>query len=117
VEIMPESVVEQTVEVRLVGGALVLVLAGELDLYAGLRLGPSIDRALGGHPSRVVVDLSRVTFMDCGGLSLLLRVRGRATCWGGTFAVYCPEPRTLRILRYVGLDEPLHFVEALPSSG
>ncbi|MCX5204106.1 STAS domain-containing protein [Streptomyces sp. NBC_00237] len=115
---MPESVVEQTVEVRPVGGALVLALAGELDLYAGLRLGPSIDRALSGRPSRVVADLSRVTFMDCAGLSLLLRVRGRTTRRGGAFSVYCPESsRTCRILRYVDLDEPLHFVEALPSPG
>ncbi|MFJ2745504.1 STAS domain-containing protein [Streptomyces sp. NPDC087440] len=114
---MPESVVEQPVEVRRAGGALVLGLSGELDLYAGLRVGPLVDRALRGHPSHVVVDLTRVTFMDCGGLSLLLRVRGQVARWGGEFAVHCPERRVLRILRYVDLEEPLRIIEALPPDG
>ncbi|GAA3491996.1 STAS domain-containing protein [Streptomyces cremeus] len=114
---MPESFVEQAVEVRRAGDALVLALRGELDLYAGLRVGPLTDRALRGHPRRVVVDLTRVTFLDCGGLSLLLRMRGQVTRRGGEFAVHCPEPRLLRILRYVRLDEPLRTVAELPSSG
>ncbi|GHA32733.1 hypothetical protein GCM10010329_65160 [Streptomyces spiroverticillatus] len=101
-------------EVRRAGSALVLGLSGELDLYAGLRVGPLVDRALRGHPPLVVADLTRITFMDCGGLSLLLRVRGQTARWGGDFAVHCPSRRVLRILRYVELDEPLRFVTALP---
>ncbi len=111
---MPESLVEPAVEVRRAGDTLVLALRGELDLCAGLRAGPLTDRALRGHPRRVVVDLTRVTFLDCGGLSLLLRIRARVADRGGEFAVHCPEPRLLRILRYVRLDEPLRTVAELP---
>lgn len=115
---MPDSFVEQAAEqsvaVRRTGDCLVLGLAGELDLFAMLSRGPLIDRALTPCPPRIVVDLRAVTFVDCGGLALLLRVRGKVAGWGGEFAIHCPDRRTLRLLRYVALPEPLTFVAALP---
>ncbi|MGW7415292.1 STAS domain-containing protein [Streptomyces sp. NPDC054863] len=111
---MSESTVEKAVEARRAGSALVVVLAGELDLFASLQWGPQIDRALTHHPPRTVVDLRQVTFMDCSGLALLLRVRGQVARWGGEFALHCPDRRTLRILRYVEVMVPLDFVETLP---
>jgi anti-anti-sigma factor len=111
---MPENSAEPSVEALRADDALVLEIAGELDLYAALRHGPRIDRALVSRPARTVVDLRRVTFLDCGGLALLTRVRRQVTGWGGEFTVYCPNRRALRILRYVEVGPPLSFVEELP---
>ncbi|MFI0982289.1 STAS domain-containing protein [Streptomyces sp. NPDC021093] len=110
---MSESTVEQAVEAHMSGDTLVLVLAGELDLFASLQCGPQIDRALTSQPRRTVVDLRRVTFLDCSGLALLLRVRGQAARWGGELALHCPDRRALRILQYVDVVVPLTFVEVL----
>lgn len=111
---MPESSVEQPVKLRREGDVLVVALAGELDLFMALQCGPSIDRALVARPPRTVADLSGVTFIDCSGLALLLRVRRRAARWGGEFALHSPDRSKLRILRYVEVGEPLRFVRALP---
>ncbi|MEU8890609.1 STAS domain-containing protein [Streptomyces sp. NPDC048442] len=111
---MSESTVDQAVEARRAGNALVLAMTGELDLFAALQCGPQIDRVLTSHPPRTVVDLRRVTFLDCSGLALLLRVRGQVARWGGEFEVHCPDRDVLRILQYVELLVPLTFVEELP---
>ncbi|MFJ6695411.1 STAS domain-containing protein [Streptomyces sp. NPDC091272] len=112
---MPESTVEQIVGERQAGSTLVLGLSGELDLHAAIRCGPPIDRALTSRPRHTVVDLREVTFLDCSGLALLLRVRKQVARWGGAFAVHCPDRTALRVLRYVTLTAPLTFVESLPA--
>ncbi|MFI5802109.1 STAS domain-containing protein [Streptomyces sp. NPDC051561] len=114
---MPESSVEKPVELRRVGDTLVVALNGELDLYAALQCGPPIDRALAARPRRTVADLTWVTFMDCSGLALLVRMRRRTAHWGGEFVLHSPDPERFRILRYVDVGEPLRFVGALPGDG
>ncbi|MFD3515189.1 STAS domain-containing protein [Streptomyces sp. NPDC058657] len=114
---MPETSVGQPVQLRRAGSTLVLSLTGELDLFSALGCAPQIDRALFAQPPRTVADLRGVTFIDCSGLALLLRVRTRVARWGGEFALHCPDRAKLRILRYVDVGEPLRFVEALPGDG
>jgi anti-anti-sigma factor len=53
-------------------------VTGELDIAAAPALGDAWAGAVTRHPAQqVVVDLSGVTFMDCCGLSALLRARSR----------------------------------------
>ncbi|WP_433545591.1 STAS domain-containing protein [Streptomyces sp. CA-294286] len=111
---MPEPVAHTSLEALRTGDALVLRITGELDLHAALHHGPRIDRALVARPSRTVADLRGLTFLDCSGLSLLIRVRRQVARWGGEFTVYCPNRNALRILRYVDVGPPLDFVEQLP---
>ncbi|MFF0744044.1 STAS domain-containing protein [Streptomyces sp. NPDC004111] len=114
---MSQSAAEQPVRLRRAGDVLVVTLAGELDLFMALQCGPPIDRALIARPGRTVADLSGVTFIDCSGLALLLRMRRRAARWGGEFAICSPDRGLLRILRYVEVGEPLAFVDSLPDGG
>ncbi|GHH53480.1 STAS domain-containing protein [Streptomyces candidus] len=111
---MPELIARPSLKALRTDDSLVLRIAGELDLHAALHHGPRIDRALVARPPRTVADLHGVTFLDCSGLSLLIRVRRQVARWGGEFTVYCPNRKALRILRYVDVGPPLDFVEQLP---
>lgn len=84
------------VEARL-DGTVVLTPEGELDLDTV----PRLDRALGDaesrRPSRIVIDLSRLAFMDSTGLQALLAARGRASQHGYGLALVPGAPRIQRV--------------------
>jgi anti-anti-sigma factor len=66
------------IESRREGDAVVVALNGELDLASAPDLERELREAESGHPSRVVIDLSGLGFMDSTGLQALLRTRERA---------------------------------------
>ena len=59
-------------------GVVVLGVAGEIDLATAPRLESGIDLAFGPPVLRVVLDLSRVTFLASRGLAVLLDAHRRA---------------------------------------
>ncbi|WP_434596820.1 STAS domain-containing protein [Streptomyces sp. A5-4] len=107
---MSEPVVHELVRTDVAGDSLVLALAGELDLHASLIISPTVADALRPADGLVVIDLCDVTFVDCSGLELLLKIRRVALAQGSTVRILSPNPRLLRILRYLILDEPFEIV-------
>ena len=59
------------------GCAMVLRLAGELDVAAAGPVAHALSIALESRPTTLAADLTDVTFMDAGGLNLLLDVHER----------------------------------------
>ncbi|MGW3204005.1 STAS domain-containing protein [Streptomyces sp. NPDC001135] len=104
-------------------GRLIVNAAGELsmttraELRAYLTLVTSMP---GSDPSRLVIDVSRVTACDAMGLGALFGAHLRATCYGGQLHLVCPEGPLLHVLDVTGLRQavPVHptVAEALPSS-
>ena len=87
------------------GEALVLSLAGELDLYNAPALRKALLDAVDREPSRLVVDLSQVTFIDSTALGALVEARGRLG--DGGLALAAPGLEARRALEVSGLDR--HF--------
>jgi anti-sigma B factor antagonist len=58
---------------------LILSLRGELDLATSALLERELDAAEAARPTRLVVDLSGLEFIDSSGLSALVRARERAS--------------------------------------
>ncbi|MFI1091625.1 anti-sigma factor antagonist [Streptomyces sp. NPDC020917] len=83
----------------------VVELTGEIDLGAaedvGVHLAAAAQRPA---PLLVVLDLCGVEFIDCFGLSLLLRARRRVLDRGGRVRMACDHPATRRLLAMTGLD-------------
>lgn len=50
-------------------------LDGELDCFTAPVLAAELARALPRKPARLVLDLSRLAFMDCAGVSVIVRAR------------------------------------------
>ncbi|NJP43125.1 anti-sigma factor antagonist [Actinacidiphila epipremni] len=83
----------------------VVELAGEIDLGSAHGVHPHLDAAaLTPVAPLVVFNLGPLEFIDCYGLTLLVRARRRVLDRGGRTAMVCAHPPTLRLLRMTGLD-------------
>lgn len=89
------------------GGAVVLAVAGEVDLLSASLLGEGITSALAGAPDLLVIDLSEVSFLASIGITALLEARREAGT-GTRVRVVAPEAGVVnRTLRLTGLHEAL----------
>jgi anti-sigma B factor antagonist len=78
-------------------GYELLAAAGEIDIATSPRLIAALNEAVTDSTGSLVVDLSRVGFMDSTGLALLVRAQRRMRRRGRGFAVVCPEGPVRRI--------------------
>ena len=90
-----------------VGDAIVVKLAGELDLYNAHAVRQELVRQTERKPRRVVIDLGAVTFIDSTGLGVLIEGRSRMED-KDAFLLAAPGLETRRALEVSGLDR--HFV-------
>jgi anti-sigma B factor antagonist len=88
-------------------GAIVLSLAGELDLYNAEEVRGALLDACAGEPKVLVVDLEEVTFIDSTALGVLIEGRSRMSDRSG-FRLAAPGLETRRALEVSGLDR--HFL-------
>ena len=98
-------------------GAVVLSLRGELDLYNAEEVRAELMRAIAGGPSRIVVDLSGVEFVDSTALGVL--IEARAKLGPGVLLLAAPQLETRRTLEVSGLDRqlPVHDSVAAALAG
>jgi anti-sigma B factor antagonist len=88
------------------GDAIVVDLAGELDLYNAHLAREALLGAASRSPERLVVVLSEVTFIDSTGLGVLVETRTRLAN-RRAFLLVAPGVETRRALEISGLDR--HF--------
>jgi anti-sigma B factor antagonist len=88
-------------------GAVVVSLAGELDLYNAEEVRRALLEACAGEPSVLVVDLEDVRFIDSTALGVLIEARSRLADRNG-FRLAAPGLETRRALEVSGLDR--HFL-------
>jgi anti-sigma B factor antagonist len=90
---------------------VVLALEGELDVAAAAEAHKDLI-ALDLRPRmQLVLDLSRLTFMDSTGIRFLLQAREHALRHAAAFRVVPgPEP-VMRVIELVGLGDQLDFVD------
>ena len=87
-------------------GSVVVSLAGELDLYNAHEVREALLECCAEAPSRLVVDLSGVKFIDSTALGVLIEARTRMENRRG-FLLAAPGLETKRALEISGLDR--HF--------
>jgi anti-sigma B factor antagonist len=97
---------EPVLGVEKVGGASVVKLAGELDLYNAAQVRNALAGACDDEPERVVVDLSDVEFIDSTALGVLIEARTKLDN-RRAFLLAAPALETRRALEISGLDR--HF--------
>jgi len=61
----------------------VLSLQGEIDLHVSPDVSRSIDSMVEKKPERIVIDLSRATFIDSSGLAALIVAMQMVEAYGG----------------------------------
>jgi anti-sigma B factor antagonist len=94
----------------------VVRLAGELDLAGA----PELSRALASIPAtastRVVVDLTKLAFMDSTGLRALIVAAKALAATGGTLTLAGPRPAVQRLFELVRLSEVIPIESSLDAA-
>ena len=83
----------------------VLPLDGEIDLHVSPRVALSLNKMLKEKPAKLVVDLSRVTYMDSSGLAVLIEGMQGVEEYGGTFAIAGMQETVRSIFEIARLDQ------------
>jgi anti-sigma B factor antagonist len=84
---------------------LTVLLEGELDLSTGPGLYSELDRLVALAPHALVLDLSRLEFIDSTGVSVLNTTREHALARGVRFAIRSPSRAVERVLEVTALWE------------
>ena len=113
------SDVDLDVTTRDEGDRVVVSAIGEVDVFTAPTLDAELGRLVVEGRRHLVVDLSRVDFLDSTGLSVLVKALARVREAEGSIAVVVIADRVAKVFRITGLDAliPLHpsVAEALAS--
>ena len=90
------------VDVSSLEGETVLTLHGELDLFTQPRFMAAL-AGIDDGASRVVLDLSDLTFIDCGNIAIIRRAQILAGLRGASFVLRAPNPQLFRIMELTGI--------------
>src|SRR5713101_4109119 len=84
-------------------GYVIAVLRGELDIASAPALREELLGLLRPAASRLVIDLSAVSYADASGLAILVGTGRRAGLLGGYMRLAAPTPGVANVLRLTGL--------------
>lgn len=98
-----------SVEVRRADGALLVTPAGELDLASAPVLEARIDERI-DDVSHLVLDLSRLRFIDTSGMRLVLQQQAACARAGRRLSLVQGPPPVQRLFEIAGVRDRLPFV-------
>ena len=86
-------------------GSTIVQICGDLDISAAPELRERLLAVLNCRTSnRLILDLSKLEFMDSSGVAVLVNTERRARLLGCTFALVGLQQPVSRILQVCGLD-------------
>jgi anti-sigma B factor antagonist len=83
----------------------VLSLEGEIDLHVSPNLTAALNRMIDKKPKQLVVDLSRVTYIDSAGLAALIEGMQKIEAYGGKLALAGLQETVRSIFEIARLDQ------------
>ena len=87
------------------GDAMVVSLSGEIDHHNASSVRVGIDKIIyEKRPSKVIMDLGRIDFMDSSGLGLIMGRFSLVRELGGELSLRDPNAGVLKICRLAGLE-------------
>jgi anti-anti-sigma factor len=89
---------------------LILHARGEVDASTAPQFAGALSRAAGDGRERLVVDLSRVEFIDAKGYAALLNAHRKVHDGHGEMAVVCPEGPVRHVLSLLDTQGRLRFL-------
>jgi anti-anti-sigma factor len=96
---------------ELQGDVARVTITGELDIATVPRVQEAVDAALGQGARNVIVDLSRLGFVDSSGLRLFITLSERAPAEGWSLGLIRPPEPSFSVFQITGAEENLPFIE------
>ena len=91
-------------------------ISGESDLYTAPQLKGEVLRLIGGGSNRLIVDLTRTSFVDSATLGVLLGGLKRLRPKGGEIVLVIADPNIRKIFEITLLDRVFPIVDTLPEA-
>ena len=92
------------------GKTVVVSLSGEIDHHNAAALRGGIDRLIyEQRPSKMVLDLEKIDFMDSSGLGLIMGRYSLLREFGGELAVRNPNEGVLKICKLAGMERMIRI--------
>ena len=85
------------------GDAVVLALSGELDVISAPELAEQLDALAADASPRVLLELSRLTFVDSAGVSVLVKARHEAEANGRRLILRGATEQVHQVFSVLGL--------------
>ena len=109
-------------EAEYADGLLIVRIKGEIDHHSAVAMRTGIDGEIFmRRPSKMVLDLSAVDFMDSSGLGLMLGRYSVLKSVGGEMVVLNPNAGVMKILRLAGAERIIKIekmdIESKPFKG
>src|SRR6266508_2726668 len=91
-------------------GRSVIALRGEIDVYTAPRLREALIDQVEAGASDILVDMTRVEFLDSTGLGVLVGGLSRVKATGGSLEIVATDDKILKIFDITGLSKvfPIH---------
>jgi anti-sigma B factor antagonist len=99
--------VEFAVNPQTENGLLVVEVAGEIDLFTAPELKNAITDGIDAGSEKVVIDLSKTTFLDSTALGVLLGAVKRLRANDGSLAIVNSDENIAKTFEITGLDQIL----------
>ena len=99
------------VAIRHDGNAAIVEVRGEVDLYSSPRMREALVGLTDGRSPAVLVDLSRVEYMDSSGVATLVEGLQLARQYGGQFKLAGLAPAIRDVFRFARLEKVFDIYE------
>jgi len=83
----------------------ILALEGEIDLHRSPQVKESLEPLINQKLPRILVDFSRVTYVDSSGLATMIETLQRIQSYGGKFAMFGLRDSVRSIFEIARLDQ------------
>lgn len=97
-------------------GVAVFSLEGRVDTQGAVDMDLALQAAVAGGKSRMVLDMSRVTYISSAGLRTLADVLTRNTNDGGDLKLVSVNPRVARVLEIIGFMNFFSIYESVSAA-
>jgi anti-sigma B factor antagonist len=104
------GVMDLEVDVQEQGRWSVVALRGEIDVYTAPRLRQALIDLVEGGKTNILVDMSKVDFLDSTGLGVLVGGLKRVKAQDGSLEIVATQDKILKIFEITGLSKvfPIH---------
>ncbi len=101
------EVVEPFIALRVArdGSTAVVSIDGEIEFATAPKLRATLLELVHDGPTRIVLDLAGVSFLDSAGISLLIQAKKRLATGGAELVLRRPRSNVRRVLQVTGVDD------------
>jgi anti-sigma B factor antagonist len=94
----------------------IVEVRGDVDVHSAPQLRNRLTDVIDSGSKLVIVDLSKLDFIDSTGLGALVAVRNHGSDTESTLRLVCASERLLKLFRITGLHEVFDIYANIPSA-